>query len=326
MDRRTFLSTVGGAVLLAPSNATAQSVTKPFLIAILGAVFTPDIDSAFKEGLANSGLVLGRDFTLDQRAFAGGTPTQADAAASELLRSKPDMVVAWGTVGAVAVKKARTNLPVVFLSVGVPVEIGLIASLAHPGGNMTGVTFEAAAKTYPKRLQLLKDILPRTRRVGILYAAGDPNVTHALTSLQSLASDVGVQMLPVEVKSANDLESAFATFTKQGAEGLVVVAGSFTFVNGRRIAELALANRLPLSGAFRQTVADGGLLSLGPDYQDMARQGARIVAKALKGAKPADLPVEQPTRFELVINLKTAKALGLTIPPSVLLRADQVIQ
>jgi putative tryptophan/tyrosine transport system substrate-binding protein len=268
-----------------------------------------------------------RDFTIvGGRRSYHPTPQAAAEAVADLLRSNPDLIVAWGTVGAVATKKAGTQVPVVFLSVGVPVEIGLVSSLSRPGGNMTGVTFEAATETYAKRLQLLKEIVPRLSRVAVLYAVGDPNAEHAFKSAQGAAPSLGVQLRLVPVQGPGDLESAFAAMKTAGADGVLVVAGALTFTSGGRIAALALANRLPSSHAFRETVEAGGLVSLGPNYVDMATQGARYVSKVMNGAKPNELPVEQPTRYDLVINGKTAKALGLTIPPSLLARADQIIE
>ena len=177
-----------------------------------------------------------------------------------------------------------------------------------------------------KRLQLLKEIVPRLSRVAVLHAVGDANVPHAIRSIETAAPSLDARVQRVGVHNPGDLPPAFSTMRAQGAHGLVVVAGSCTFANGGRIAELAIYNYLPSSYAFRETVAAGGLLSLGPNYVDMANQGAGYVAKIMNGANPANLPVEQPTMFDMVINLKTAKAFGLTIPPSLLQRADQVIE
>ena len=221
--------------------------------------------------------------------------------------------------------KATTALPVVFLAVGVPVEIGLVASLSRPGGNMTGVTFEAATETYGKRLQLLKAVVPALSRVGILYAIGDPNVDHAFQASQTAAVSLGIQVQPVGVSDASELADAFHKI-RRDAEAVLVVAGAFASTNSQRIAELTLANRIPSCGAFGDTVAFGGLMSLGPDLVQIVRQAVPYVDKILKGAKPADLPVSQPTEYALFINLRTARTLGLTIPPSLLLRADQVLE
>ena len=188
------------------------------------------------------------------------------------------------------------------------------------------MTFEAATETYPKRLQLLKEIVPSLSRVAVLFGAGDPNVVHARHSLDAAAPALGVRLQLIEVGSASELETGFRAMRAQGAQGLVVIAGAFTFLNGRTIAALSLANHLPSSHAFRETVAAGGLVSLGPNYREMAVQVAGYVAKVLRGATPAELPVEQPSKFQLVVNLKTAQALGLVVPRSLLLRADEVIR
>jgi putative ABC transport system substrate-binding protein len=236
-----------------------------------------------------------------------------------------DLLVIWSTVGGVIAKRVST-LPVVFLSVGAPVEIGLVKSLSHPGGNMTGVTFEAASETYAKRLQILKDIVPNLERVGILGAAGDANVAFAMVSLDHSAPQLGVTLLPVYVGSTGEINAAFETMMSNKAQGLIVIAGALTYSAGAQIADLTLAHHLPSCNAFKETVAEGGLVSLGPDLVEMAKQGAVFADKIIRGASPADLPVEQPSRYELHVNLKTAKALGLTVPLSLLGRADEVIK
>jgi putative ABC transport system substrate-binding protein len=281
--------------------------------------------AAFRESLYGMGYVVGRNVVIEHPR-EDGQLDRMPAVLAELIRSKVDVIVVWGTVGAVVANKATQSVPVVFLSVGAPVEIGLVKSLARPGGNMTGVTFEAASETYGKRLQLLKEIAPRLSRVAVLQAAGDANVAFAMTSLERAAPSLGIRLDPVEVRSADELESAFGVMNKNGAQALVVIAGSFTFRNGKRIADLARAHRLPSIHSFKETVEDGGLISLGPDFIEMARRGAALVDVILKGTKPSDIPVEQPTRYELHINLKTAKAIGITIPQSILLRADRVIE
>jgi putative ABC transport system substrate-binding protein len=191
---------------------------------------------------------------------------------------------------------------------------------------MTGTTFEAASETYGKRLQLLKDILPGLSRVAVIGAKGDPNFPFAMMSLEKSAPVLDVALTSLEISSTDDLRSAFDHVKRDGMEAAIVVAGSLTFANSQAIADLALANGVPSCHAFRQTVAAGGLISLGPDLMALAHQGASLVDKIIKGAHPADLPVEQPTRYITSINLKTAKALGLAIPPALLASADEVIE
>jgi putative tryptophan/tyrosine transport system substrate-binding protein len=237
-----------------------------------------------------------------------------------------DLLVVWGTVGAVVAKKLASTIPVVFLSVGAPVDIGLVQSLAHPGGNMTGVTFEAATETYAKRLQFLKEIIPSLKRVAVLRAHGDVNGTFALASMEKPAAEFGVSLIPVDVETSKGMEAAFAQMREAQAEALIVVAGALTYDKSKEIAELALRYRLPSCHGFKETVADGGLISLGPDVVMMASQAAIYIDKIIHGASPADLPVEQPTRYEVYVNLKTAKALGLTMPETMLAIADEVIE
>jgi putative ABC transport system substrate-binding protein len=191
---------------------------------------------------------------------------------------------------------------------------------------MTGITFEAATETYGKRLQILKEIVPDLKRVGVLRAVGDPNVGFAMTSLDGAAPELGVTLVPIGMKSADDLETAFAKIKDSEVEALLAIAGALTFTIGAEIADRALAAHLPLCSPFRETVTAGGLVSLGPDYAAMTRQAAAQIDKIIKGTSPADIPVEQPTRYDLYVNLKTARLLNLTIPPSLLARADEVIE
>ena len=281
-------------------------------------------DSALEQHLADRGYVQGRDFTVSPRIVVPAPQNYEDAIAG--LLPDIDILVVWSTLGATAAKRLGTTVPTVFLSVGAPVSIGIVESLARPGGNMTGVTFEAAARTYGKRLQILKEIVPGLARVGVLRAAGDVNVGFAMKSLEQAAPALRITLLPTDIKSVDDLQAAFIGMTRSKAQALIVIAGSLTFFGSKQIAALALEHKLPSSHAFRETVAAGGLMSLGPDLIAMARQGANYIDKIIQGAKPADLPVEQPSRYELHVNLKSAKALGLVIPPSLLARADELIE
>ncbi len=284
MNRRTFLYGLTLGALSVPLAAEAQQQAGK--VWRVGDVFAGSaevsayLSKALEDRLADRGYVNGRNISLIHQ-FVPPEPARLEKAIATLI-SNIDVLVVWGTVSAVAAKKVTGTLPIVFLTVGDPVAIGLAKSLARPGGNMTGVTHSA----------------PQLR----------------------------IQLLPIDVRSADDLKSAFATMTKTQAQGVVVVAGAFTYLNRQQIVELALAHHLPSSLPFKEAVAAGGLVSLGPDLVEMARQGAAYVDKIVRGANPGDLPVEQPTRYELHVNLKTAKALGLTIPQSLLVRADQVIE
>jgi putative ABC transport system substrate-binding protein len=326
MDRRRFLVTSLAGAVAAPLGAGAQAPTRVLQVGeYFGGQAIPAVIGAFAARLADLGFVNGQNIRIEERS-AVPTPEDMLAVAKALVGLPVDVLVSWGTVASTAARQATRTIPVVFLSVSDPVTSGLVASLARPGGNMTGVTFDAASETAAKRLQILMEVVPRISRVGVLHAQHDPNVAAQLEAIRRVESTLRVHLVAVGFESAEDIDLLFARFQAQGVQGLVVLPGALTFVNRVKIADLALAHRLPSSHAFRETVAAGGLVSLGPNYVDMAKQGATLVAKILKGARPADLPVEQPTKFELVINLKTAKSLGLTIPPSLLARADQVIE
>jgi putative ABC transport system substrate-binding protein len=268
--------------------------------------------------------VQGKNLLLLNR-FAVPQPKAMEGA---ILSMMPDidLLVAWGTIGGAAAKKIALDIPVVFASVGAPVDIGIVASLSHPGGNMTGITFEAASETYGRRLQLLKEIVPDVSRVAVLRARGDPNARFAMTSLEISAPLLGITLTVAEIGSADELTTAFAEMQRTKAEALLVVAGALTYPNGKMIADLALAHRLPSCHGFKEAVLAGGLISLGPDLVVIGHQAASYVDKILRGAKPAELPVQQPDRYEVHLNLKTAKALGLTVPPALLALADEVIE
>lgn len=327
MKRREFITLTGSAAVVGPFTASAQQTSRIWRVGVVrtGTPDRPDPrDNALERELAQIGYVQGRNLKLSFHLVGPLSRSYEDTIAS--LLPNIDILVVWSTVGAVAAKKVGGNVPTVFLSVGAPVSIGVVESLARPGGNMTGVTFEAATDTYGKRLQILKELVPGITRVAILRAAGDANATFAMESLEQAAPALGIALLPVEIKSLDELDNAFASMTKEKAQGLVVVAGTITLFGAKQIAELTLRHKLPSCHTFRETVAAGGLVSLGTNLVAMTRQGAMYIDKIIQGAKPANLPVEQPSRYELHINLKTAKALGLTITPSLLARADEVFE
>jgi putative ABC transport system substrate-binding protein len=223
----------------------------------------------------------------------------------------------------VAAKKATTSVPIVFVNVYDPVELGLVASLGHPGGNITGLSY-SAADLGGKRLERLRELVPKLRRVAVLSHPETPSTPKQLEEVEVAARALGIQLQPVPVRSPHDFESAFKAVS--GADGLMPLDVAFFTTHRARLVELAVTSRLPVVYGNREMVEAGGLMSYGVDFADLYRRAATYVDKILKGAKPGDLPVEQPTKFELVINLKTAKALGLTLPPSLLARADQLIQ
>jgi putative tryptophan/tyrosine transport system substrate-binding protein len=329
MRRREFITFVGSAVA-SPLVARAQQRPPVRRIAVLMTTAQSaqaegyvSLDRAFEERLRELGYVNGKNVSL-QNVFVAPQPKEIEDKLTEIL-PETDLLVVWSTVASVAAKKIAQSIPIVFLTVGVPLEIGLVSSLSKPGGNMTGVTFEAATETYGLRLQMLKEIVPHTKNVAVLKAKGDPNVVHAIKALGKAAPSLGIQLTQYEAKSSEDLPVLFQQMDGT-AGGLVSIAGAFTFVNSTRIAQLTQQHRLPSCHGFRDTVVAGGLISLGPNMVAIAIQGANYVDKILRGEKPADLPVEQPTKMDVVINLKTAKALGLEIPPTLLGRADEVIE
>jgi putative ABC transport system substrate-binding protein len=268
------------------------------------------------------GYVEGKTSILDYRS-AEEQPARLADVADELVRSKPDVIIAGGgTLTALAAKKATNSIPVVMTAVGDPVAAGLVASLARPGGNVTGVS-ALAADVAGKRVELLIELLPRLSHVAVLLNPGTPYSERALAEIKTTANSSGVQVQVLEMRSANELPEAFKQAMRFRA--LIVLEDPLTFGLRVAIAKLAASNQLPAIYGFREHIEAGGLMSYGADLSDMFVRAASYVDRILKGARPADLPVEQPTKFELVINLNTAKTLGLTLPPSLLARADQVI-
>ena len=321
MKRRSFIALMGAAASW-PVTARARSV--PRVGYIEGSRRAPYMDD-FLVALGELGYVDGKNIVFVRRRFTVPTVQAMQDAIAEM-QPEIDLLVVGGTVGGVAAKSAAAHIPVVFISVGAPVDIGLVESLAHPGGNMTGTTFEATSETYAKRLQLLNEVLPNLSRVAVLGASDDPNFPFAMQSLNQSAPALHVSITPIQFSSAEGLGNAFNEMKAAGSEGLIVVSGSLTYSNNTAIAALALAQGLPSCHGFREAVAEGGLISLGPDLRVLARQSARLVDKILKGAHASDLPVEQPDQYVLSVNLKSAKSLGVTIPPTLLGLADEVIE
>ncbi|MCA1374948.1 MULTISPECIES: ABC transporter substrate-binding protein [unclassified Bradyrhizobium] len=323
MHRRDLITLVGGAVMW-PFAAQAQQSRRAWRLGYIGTGGLGDqLFEAFSQKLGALGYIQSKRIAINR---INVTP---DAKVIEIaitsLLPEIDILVMWGTLGAATAKRLTSDTPTVFLSVGAPVDIGLVQSLSHPGGNMTGVTFEAATETYAKRLQMLKEIIPTCERIAVLAAQGDPNVVFAMNSLERAAPTMNIELIMVHIKTPNDLPAAFDQIERAAVSGLIVIAGLFTSVNSRTIAELSLAHRIPSCHGFRESVVAGGLISLGPDLFAMVRQGAVFVDNIIRGARPADLPVEQPDRYEIYINLKTASILGIEIPMPLLARADKLI-
>jgi len=312
-------------VVLAPVAAAAQQPAKVPRIGYLRAEKPPAVDiAAFQLGLRERGYVDGENIIIEYR-WAEGNEERLRLLVAELIRLKVDLIVTSAPAATRAAKEATTTIPIVMVLVADPVAFGFVASLARPGGNITGFAY-LLPELSGKRLELLKDTLPTLSRVAVLWNAANPYKPHDLREVQAVASALRVTLHTFPVRGPNDFDDAFTAAVKARARGLLTLEDPFTVAHRKRIVDLALRHRLPAVYAVRPFVDAGGLMSYGPDRADQNRRAATFVDKILKGAKPADLPVEQPTRFELVINMKTARALGLTIPPSVLIRTDQVIQ
>ncbi len=277
----------------------------------------------FLRGMRELGYVEGRNLQVDWR-YADNQLDRLPALAAELLALRPDVLVANANAAPLALQKTTSTVPIVMLSPGDPVGSGLVKSLAHPGGNITGLT--VMGELGPKRLQLLRDMAPKLTQVALLQPTGHPRNRVILEGLQAAAKTLGVKLLPLEAATLAEIDTAFAVMAKAQVRALIVSPDPLFSQNSARLAELAAKQRLPAIAADRGYAQAGLLLSYGPSYADSFHRGAYYVDRIFKGAKPADLPIEQPTRFELFINGKTAKALGLTIPQSLLITADKVIE
>ncbi len=323
----TLALTVG--VLLAPPAVDAQLPGKVVRIGTLlsgSRPASPDWKQrwAFVEGLRELGWVEGQNLTIEDR-WAEGKTVRLPELAAELVRLRVDLLFTVSWPAAVAAKRATTTIPVVIVSAGDPVGTGLVASLAHPGGNVTGLG-DLATELSAKRLQLLTEAVPRVSRVAVLWNSTDGGMTLRFRQIQIAARTLGVTVRPLGVQEPDDFDQAFTAMTQERPDALFVISDPLTGAYRKRILEFAAKHRLPAMYENRGFVDDGGLISYGPSPSDLLRRGAAYVDKILRGARPADLPVEQPTRLELVVNLKTASSLGLTLPQSILIRADHVIQ
>jgi putative ABC transport system substrate-binding protein len=324
MDRRSFIAGAIVGVLSAPLAVQAQP-GKTARIGYLSLRSGPSfLDEAFRQGLRDLGYAEGQNIVIEYR-WSDWSPNRAAAFAAELVRLNVDVIVSsGGAVPALAAKKATKTIPIVFTTAN-PVGVGLVRSLDRPGGNLTGVNI-LTVELNAKRLELLKDAVPNVSRVAILANPANPATQRALKDLEDAGRILRVKLQVIEVRERQEIDGAFAAMARERAEALLVVSDPMFFAQRERIVDLAAKNRL--SGVFewREFAEAGGLLSYGTNITAMYRRLASYVDKILRGAKPSDLPVEQPTQFELVINMKTAKALGLTIPPPLLVRADKIIQ
>ena len=319
--------TVGLGILVSPHVADPQQPAKVFRIGYLSGSSPATLKhhvAGFQDGLRELGWVEGRNLIIEYR-WAEGSTARLPVLAAELVRLNVDLIVASSTPGAQAAKHATREIPIVFAMVSDPIASGLVASLAHPGGNVTGWS-NILPEMSGKLLELLKEAMPGASRIAVLYDPANPGKALELKELQAAARVLGVTLHPLEVPSPKEIEAAFSAMTRRRPDALITFVDAVTLPHRQRIVELAAKSRLPAIYQVREFVEAGGLMSYGLSVERQMRRAAVYVDKILKGTKPADLPAEQPTKFELVINLKTAKALGLTIPPSVLIRADEVIQ
>ena len=323
MKRAAVPSILVAVVLLALGViAEAQQAEKVFRIGYLGSSGSGP-PPAFRQGLRDLGYVEGRNVVIEFRTRRGKSGWSE--LAEELVGLKVDVIVAGGAGAVTAAKNASATTPIVMEQVNDPIALGLVASLAHPGGNITGIS-NLSPELSGKRLELLKEVIPKVYRVAALASRRGAAMQTSIKETEATAQSLRLQLQLLEVKAADEIESAFDAAKKQRADALVQIQASFFEPHQQRIIDLAAKYRLPAMYNNRDDVEIGGLMSYGPDRADMNRRVAAIVDKILKGRKPADLPVEQPTKFEFVINLKTAKQIGLTIPPNVLARADRVIK
>jgi putative tryptophan/tyrosine transport system substrate-binding protein len=309
----------------ASSAADAQPARKIPRVGVLQAGAPPEpLVEAFREGLRDLGYVEGRNIVLEFR-WAEGNIDRLPELAAELVGLRVDVIHTLSTPAALAARRATTTIPIVFTGVGDPMGTGVVSSLAHPAGNATGVT-TMATDLSGKRLEILREMVPRVSRVAMLWNDTNPSMVLRAHEIDAAATKLGVTIQSLGVHDLVSFDRAFASIVNSRAGALITLIDPFTRQHRQRIVDFAAQRRLPAFYEVREFVDAGGLMSYGPSMPAILRRSAAYVDKILKGAKPADLPVEQPTRFELIINLKTAKALGLTIPPSLLSRADQVIE
>lgn len=321
MRRRDVLKVFGGGALGWPLTARAQQPTK---IPRIGIIDDAPIWNYFREELRNLGYIEGQSVVIEYRS-AQGEPERLAQAASELAAKPVDVIVEFGSTGARAAQKATTTIPIVMIAIGDPVRAGFVASLARPGGNMTGNTI-LGPDLIQKRLQILKEIIPSVSRTALLWNPDNASNVVARDELQAAMPKLGMTLISVEVRSAGEFDTAFAAMLREHPDALLITNDPFHQLHVKRIIAFLAEHRIPSMFQIRENILAGGLMSYGASLPDLFRRGASYVHKILQGTRPADLPVEQPTKFEWVINVKTAKALGLSIPESFLLRADEIIE
>ncbi len=325
IDRRTFIGSVASGVLAVPLGAFAQQQGKVWRVGMLETISTAENTAnleAFRQGLRERGYIEGRHFVIEYRS-ADGRGERFPELATELVQMNVDLIVTRGTPAVLAAKNATRTIPVVMASIGDPLTV--VTRLSHPGGNVTGLS-SLTSDLEAKRVELLRQLVPTATRIAALYDMGNPVFELRWREMEAATHSLGIQAQLLDARKPEDFARLFDAASRQRAEGLVVGQDGLLQANRKLIAELATKHRLPAIYVSMDFIDAGGLIAYGPSYPDLYRRAAAYVDKILRGAKAGDLPIEQPTKFELVINLKAAKALGLTIPQSLLLRADEVIQ
>ncbi len=328
LKRREFLTLLGGTAVAWPLVAPAQQLGKIYRLGLLAngpAVGLADERrKALVSGLAARGFVDGQNLIIVQRA-ADARPERLDGLVAELKAANVNVIVTFGYPAALAAKKSTKDIPIVVTGAGDPVATGLVDGLARPGGNITGVT-ELGIELSAKRLEILRDALPALSRVAMLWNAADLGMTLRYRSAEDAARVLGIKVQTLGVREPDDFDNAFAEMTHERPDAILMVSDALTMLNRRRVVEFASTNRLPTIFEADGPVRDGGLMSYGPKQSEIGERAAYFVARIFSGARPADLPLELPTHFELLINLKTAQALGITLPPTLVARADEVIE
>jgi putative ABC transport system substrate-binding protein len=327
MRRREFITLLGGGAAAWPLAVRAQQSASVRRVGFMGnstETLEANLVGPFREELRELGYQEGRNVIVEYR-WAEGRYERFPALIAELLAAKVDVIVTAGTPAAIAVKKATTTVPVVMVAVGDPVGTGLVPSLARPGGNLTGLS-SIAPDLEGKRLELLREVVPKLAHVGVFFNPANLFHTVSMRNARTAAKALGIGLLPLTVRVSQDLDGAFATILKEKPDALLVLADRVYLHERKRMMDFALQHRLPNANAHKEMVDAGGLMSYGPSYEDMHRRAADYVDKILKGARPGDLPIQQPTKFDLKVNLKAAKALGIDVPPALVARADEVIE
>ena len=324
MKRREFITLLGGATAW-PLVARAQGgIPRVGFMGNSTAALEVNLVDSFREGLRELGYEEGRNIAIEYR-WADGRYERFAALVAELIAAKVDVIVTAGTPAALAVKKATSTVPLVMVAVGDPVGTGLVPSLARPDGNLTGLS-SVAPDLEGKRLELLREIVPSVSRIAVFINSVNPFHATSMRQAQSAGKTLGIKVQQYDIRKSEDLDGAFAAIRKERPDALLILADRVFLHNRERIVDFTEEQRLPNVSAYKEVVEAGGLMSYGPSYEDMHKRAAIYVNKILKGAKPGNLPIEQPTKFTLVVNLKAAKALGISMPPAVLSRADDVIE